>query len=111
MTKQPNYTAIASEVFNAYLDNQFDLDNLVARLREIELQVMHDDDAEEEEDDETDKKLWFRFFREDPFQTTIHDIEKDLSDAAHPNYRILLQGIAMGLEAGELEVHYSYIAG
>ncbi|WP_276496971.1 hypothetical protein [Pontibacter litorisediminis] len=103
MTKQPHYTTIASEAFNAYLDNQLDLDGLIVRLREIELQVIHD----EEEEEETGKALWFRFFEGDPFQTRISDIENDLRDPAHPNCRILLQGIALGLEAGELEVHYS----
>ena len=109
MSSLPQYTAIASKAFNDYLDNEVDLDELIARLREIELQVMHDDTEDEEEDDneETGKKLWFRFFREDPFQTTISDIENDLRDTSHPNCRILLQGIALGLEAGELEVHYS----
>ncbi|AKD04190.1 hypothetical protein POKO110462_11490 [Pontibacter korlensis] len=103
MTKQAQYTSIASAAFNEYLDNQIDLPVLISRLREIELQVMHDDDEEEE----TDKVLWFRFFEGDPLETSISDIEKDLSDPVHPNSRILLQGIALGLEAGELQVHYS----
>ncbi len=104
MTQVPQYTSIASAAFNEYLDNHIELDELIARLREIELQVMHDDEAEEE----TGKVLWFRFFSGDPFQTTIRDIENDLSDPSHPSSRILLQGIALGLEAGELEVHYSW---
>ncbi|PTX18301.1 hypothetical protein C8N40_106100 [Pontibacter mucosus] len=104
MTQVPQYTSIASAAFNEYLDNHIELDELIARLREIELQVMHDDEAEEE----TGKVLWFCFFSGDPFQTTIRDIENDLSDPSHPSSRILLQGIALGLEAGELEVHYSW---
>lgn len=109
MSQLPHYTAIASRAFNDFLDNEIDLDELLVRLREIELQVMHDDteDEDEEAEAETGKVLWFRFFSGDPFQTTIGDIENDLRDPAHPNSRILLQGIALGLEAGELEVHYS----
>ncbi|OKL38560.1 hypothetical protein [Pontibacter flavimaris] len=109
MSQLPHYTPIASRAFNDYLDNQIDLDDLIARLREIELQVMHDDTEEEDEEEpaETGKVLWFRFFSGDPFQTTIRDIENDLRDPAHPNSRILLQGIALGLEAEELEVHYA----
>lgn len=104
MTILSHYSPIASKAFNDYLDNHTNLDELIARLREIELQVLHDD-AEEEE--APAKTLWFRFFQGDPLQTTISDIEQDLQDAAHPNCRILLQGIAFGLESGELEVHYS----
>ena len=104
MAKQAQYIPIASEAFNLYLDNQIDLETLIGRLREIELQVIAD---EEEEEEDAGKQLWFRFFAGDPLQTTISDIEKDLSDPSHPNSRILLQGIALGLEASELEVHYS----
>lgn len=104
MTQLPHYTSIASAAFNDYLYNRIELDDLIARLREIELQVMHDDEAEEE----TEKVLWFRFFNGDPFQTTISDIENDLSDPTHPSARILLQGIALGLDSNELEVHYSW---
>jgi hypothetical protein len=106
MSQQPQYTSMASAAFNAFLDNQADLDTLIERLREMELQIMAD---EEEEEEDSGKALWFRIFEGDPLQTTISDIEKDLADPNHPNYRILLQGIALGLEADELEVHYSKI--
>ncbi|MHA6247952.1 hypothetical protein ACXYMU_08465 [Pontibacter sp. CAU 1760] len=101
MPHLPHYTTIAQDAFNAYLDQQINLATLMSRLREIELQVQ----SEDEED--TEKTLWFRFFAGDPMQTTISDIEKDLQDPAHPNSRILLQGIALGLDANELEVHVS----
>ncbi|WP_242919477.1 hypothetical protein [Pontibacter liquoris] len=102
MSKQPHYTPIVREAFSLYLDEVIDLDTLAERLREIELQVLADD-----EEDETGKGLWFRFFEGDPLKTTIADIEKELSDPAHPSYNILRQGIAFGLQADELEVHYT----
>ncbi|MEJ8801994.1 hypothetical protein [Pontibacter sp. H249] len=101
MSRLPHYTTIASNVFNAYLDSEINLDEFLQKLREIEMQVNHD------EEEETYKVLWFRFFEGDPLQTTIQDIEKDLTDPSHPNSRILLQGILMGLQAGELEVNCS----
>lgn len=104
MSALPQYKTIASEAFNDFLDNKTDLDELIERLRTIELQVQSDD---EDEDEETGKGIWFRFFEGDNLKTTISDLEKELSDPAHPNYRILLYGIATGLEANELEVHYS----
>lgn len=107
MSALPQYKTITSEAFNDFLDERTDLDTLIERLREIELQVMADE--EEDDDEDSGKVLWFRFFEGDPLQTTISDIEKDLSDPAHPNYRILLQGIALGLEAEELEVHYARV--
>ncbi|GAB3195271.1 hypothetical protein ABID22_003624 [Pontibacter aydingkolensis] len=103
MAALPHYKTIASEAFNDYLDNKTDLEGLIERLRYIELQVQSDD----EEDEEPDKKVWFRFFEGDTLKTTINELEKELGDPAHPSYRILLYGIATGLEANELEVHYS----
>ncbi|TPE43270.1 hypothetical protein [Pontibacter mangrovi] len=107
MTEQTHYIPMAKAAFNAYLDNQIDLDTLLERLREMELQIMADEEEEEEED--SGKALWLRFFKGDPLKTTISDIEQDLRDPGHPNYRILLQGITLGLEADELEVHYSKV--
>lgn len=101
MTIQPHYTSITREAFNDYLDNKIDLKILIERLRYIELQIMSDDE------DEIGKGIWFRFFKGDTLKTTISDIEKDLRDPAHPNSRILKQGIAMGLQTDELEVHYT----
>ena len=101
MTEQPQYIPIAKAAFNFYLDGHIDLDTLLERLREMELQV------QSEEEEETGKQVWFRFFSGDPLKTTISDIEKELSDPAHPNSLILKRGIALGLEADELEVHYS----
>ena len=101
MTKQAHYTSIVSEAFSHYLDNKFDLDTLIERLREIELQVMSDDE------DEIGAGIWFRFFDGDTLKTTISDIQKDLSAPSHPNYNILKHGIAFGLKFNELEVHYS----
>ena len=102
MAALPHYKTIASEAFNDYLDSKTDLEGLLERLRYIELQVQSDD-----EDEESDKTVWFRFFEGDTLRTTIKELEKELGDPAHPSYRILLYGIATGLEAGELEVHYS----
>ncbi len=99
---------MARQVFDHYLDNKIDLDALIEKLREIELQLMADEDEEGDgEEVETDKRLWFRFFAGDTLSTTIAEIERDLGDPSHPNARILLQGIAFGLETDELEVHYS----
>jgi hypothetical protein len=104
MNHQPQYTTLASQVFSQYLDNEIDLETLVGRLREIELQLMSD---EEEEDNEvSSKKVWFRFFDDDPMQTTISDIENELSNTSHPSSKILLRGIAFGLANNELEVHF-----
>ncbi|WP_162426207.1 hypothetical protein [Pontibacter pudoricolor] len=105
MSKQSQYTTIATQVFSQYLDNEVDLETLIGRLREIELQLISD---EEEEDDEvSNKKVWFRFFEGDPIQTTISDIENELSDTSHPSSKILLRGIAFGLANNEVEVHFA----
>ena len=101
MTKQAQYTSIISEAFSHYLDNKYNLDTLIERLREIELQVMSDDE------DEIGAGIWFRFFDGDTLKTSISDIHKELSAPSHPNYNILKQGIAFGLKTNELEVHYS----
>lgn len=107
MAQKPKYIPLAKKAFNDYLDNQIDLEELITRLRQIELQVMSDEDEDEEE--ATEKVLWFRFFAGDPTQTTITDIEKELGNPGHPVSQILLRGIALGLDADELEVHYSYL--
>jgi len=101
MSKQPHYTTIVREAFSGYLDGALDLDALIERLRYIELQILSDDE------EESSRKVWFRFFEGDPLQTTISEIEKDLSDPQHPNCLILKRGIALGLQSGELAVHYS----
>lgn len=103
MSKQPQYNTIAREAFDLYLDNKIDLDALIERLRYIELQVQAEDESEEE----NDKELWFCFFEGDSLKTTIRDIEKELRDPSHPSANILRRGIALGLEAKELDVHYS----
>ncbi|WP_299762585.1 hypothetical protein [uncultured Pontibacter sp.] len=103
MSELPQYKTIAGEAFHDFLDKRTDLNTLLERLRYIELQVQSDD----EEEEEAGKVLWFRFFEGDSLQNTISDIETDLSDSSHPNSRILQQGILLGLQAGELEVHYS----
>lgn len=107
MPKLPQYTSIASEAFNLYLDQQIDLETLIGRLRDMEWQVLSDADEKEDELPQSDAKVWFRFFAEDPMQTTINEIEQDLSNPTHPSAQILLRGIAYGLNANELEVHIS----
>jgi hypothetical protein len=101
MTHQPHYTTIAREAFNSYLDNRINLEELIERLRYIELQILSDDE------EETGSQVWFRFFEGDTLKTTINEIEKDLSDPSHPASLILKRGIAYGVEANEIEVHYS----
>ena len=103
MPKQPQYNTIVREAFSDYLDHNIDLNNLIMRLRDIELQVMSDN----EEEDEIKKGLWFRFFTGDTMETTISEIEEELSHTDHPIATILKRGIAFGLESGELEVHFS----
>jgi hypothetical protein len=103
MSQQTQYNTITREAFSNFLDQKIDLDGLIERLRYIELQILSDKDEEEE----TGKKLWFRFFDGDTLKTDISEIEKELSDPAHPSANILKRGIAYGLQSNELEVHYS----
>jgi hypothetical protein len=107
MTKQMQYIPMARQVFSQFLDNEIDLDTLIGRLQEMELQLMADEDVDEEEEVESNKRLWFRFFAGDDMKTPISEIAQDLGDPAHPNAQILKRGIAFGLAADELEVHYS----
>lgn len=107
MTKQAHYTPMARQLFGQYLDSAIDLDTLIGRLREMELQLMADEDVDDEEEVESNKRLWFRFFAGDDMKTSIKEIEQDLSDPSHPNATILLRGIAFGLAEDELEVHFS----
>lgn len=106
MARQNRYTLPVKQVFNAYLDGVINSDELVIKLREIEMQVMSDNDFEDEEDTEVKKGLWVRFFKGDPDGLTINEIEKDLSNPQHPNYKIMKHGMAIGLASDELEVHY-----
>jgi translation initiation factor RLI1 len=94
------------QVFNAYLDGVLNAEELIIKLREIEMQVMSDHDFEDEEEVEVKKGLWFRFFKGDTEGLTIDEIEKDLNNPGHPNYNILKHGMAIGLASDELEVHY-----
>ena len=105
MSHQPQYTTVTSQIFSQYLDNEIDLETLIGRLRELELQLLSDED--EAEDEVSTKKVWFSFFEGDTLQTTIADIESELSNTAHPNSKILLRGIAFGLANNELEVHFA----
>jgi hypothetical protein len=107
MTIQAHYTPMARQLFGQYLDSAIDLETLIGRLREMELQLIADEEVDDEEEVESNKRLWFRFFAGDDMKTSITEIAQDLSDPAHPNARILLQGIAFGLAEDELEVHYS----
>ncbi|MBC5773240.1 hypothetical protein H8S95_04120 [Pontibacter sp. KCTC 32443] len=105
MTKQARYTATVKQIFSAYIDGIIDNEELIQKLREIEMQLMSDQDSEDEETEAT-KGLWIRFFEGDTEGLTIQEIENDLSNQEHPNYKILRHGIAIGLADDELEVHY-----
>jgi hypothetical protein len=109
MTKQTHYTAMARQVFAQFLDGQMDLETLIGKLQEMELQLLADefDEVEDDELEVAPKTMWFRFFEGDTLRTTIRDMEKDLQNPLHPNADILKRGIAFGLETDELEVHYS----
>jgi hypothetical protein len=107
MTKQAHYTPMASQLFGQYLDNAIDLETLIGRLQEMELQLMADEDVDDEEEVESNKRLWFRFFAGDDMKTSVTEIAQDLSDPSHPNAQILKRGIAFGLAEDELEVHFS----
>lgn len=107
MTKQDRYTLTVTQIFSAYLDGVITSEELIIKLREIELQLMSDNDTEEEEETYVaGRGLWIRFFEGDTEGLTIPEIEKDLRNPEHPNYKILRHGIAIGLAADELEVHY-----
>lgn len=106
MTKQDRYTLTVRQTFSAYLDGIIDNEELIVKLREIEMQIMSDYDTEEEEY-VAGKGLWIRFFSGDTEGLTINEIEKDLQNTHHPNYKILRHGIAIGLADDELEVHYA----
>ena len=100
MSKQPQYTESARGAFTDYLDEKIDREALVEKLRAIESQASEELGGE-------DAGLWFRFFEGDTLATTISDIERDLSAPSHPNSKLLRSGIALGLQSGKLEVHYS----
>ncbi|RAU81952.1 hypothetical protein [Pontibacter arcticus] len=101
MSKQTTYTPITHEAFSQYLNSHISLEELIEKLRYIEQLLVADDE------EETDKSVWFRFFAGDTLKTTISDIEKELATPNHPNYNILRQGIAFGLQTEELEIHYA----
>ena len=108
MTKQDRYTPTVKQTFSAYLDGIITSEELIIKLREVEMQLMSDNDTDDEEEVfETGKGLWIRFFEGDTEGLTIQEIEKDLGNPEHPNYKILRHGIAIGLAADELEVHYN----
>lgn len=107
MTKQDRYTLTVRQTFSAFLDGIIDNQELIIKLREIEMQLMSDNDTDEEEEGvPTGRGLWIRFFEGDTDGLSIDEVEKDLRNVDHPNYRILMQGMAIGLAADELEVHY-----
>jgi hypothetical protein len=106
MTKQSRYMIPAKQVFNAYLDGILTNDELVIKLREIEMQVMSDLDSDDDDEAEIKKGLWFRFFKGDTEGLTISEIEKDLNNPGHPNFNILKHGMAIGIASDELEVHF-----
>ncbi|MBD1395953.1 hypothetical protein H9Q13_02150 [Pontibacter sp. JH31] len=107
MTKQAHYTPMARQLFGQYLDSAIDLDMLIGRLQEMELQLMADEEVDEEEEGVNNKRLWFRFFAGDDMKISITEIAEELRNPSHPNAMILLRGIAFGLAEDELEVHYS----
>ncbi|MBB6610080.1 hypothetical protein H7F15_03435 [Pontibacter sp. Tf4] len=107
MTKQDRYTPTVKQTFNAYLDGIISGEELLIKLREIEMQLMSDNDTDDEELDFTSGKgLWIRFFEGDADGLTLPEIEKDLRNPDHPNYKILRHGIAIGLANDELEVYF-----
>ena len=106
MTKQDRYTSTVKQTFSAYLDGIITSEELIIKLREIEMQLMSDNDTDEEDNFEAGKGLWIRFFEGDTEGLTIQEIEKDLSNTEHPNYKILRHGITLGLAADELQVHF-----
>jgi hypothetical protein len=106
MTKQDRYTLTVKQTFSAYLDGIIDSQELIIKLREIEMQLMSDNDVDEDKEFVAGKGLWIRFFEGDTEGLTIYEIEKDLNNPEHPNYKILRHGIAIGLAADEFEVHY-----
>lgn len=101
MALLPQYIPMAKAAFSAYLDQQLDLETLLEKLHEMELQILAD------EEEATEKVLWFRFFNGDNFKTTVAEIDRDLQQEDHPSCQILKSGIAYGLQTDELEVHFS----
>lgn len=106
MPHQPHYSPMARQLFSQFLDQAIDHDTLIGRLQEMELQLQADADEETQDDEVVSNRLLrIRIFGGDAEGMTIQEIARDLQDLSHPNARILLSGIAFGLENNELEVH------
>lgn len=91
------------ELFYKYINNIFNLNQLIYGLNEI-----NDLHKIEINDEDSDKQIWFRFFWGDSVADTIDNIYTDLSlPKDHSNHKFLLNKINDAIENDSLEIYYS----
>jgi len=74
---------------------------LIKKLYEIE---NHCRESINDNPDNSDKVMWFRFFKGDTLATTIGDIMNDLHS---PNRNYIMEKMKICYETAEIEVYYS----
>ena len=97
----PNqYSLRISILFKDYLQGHLDQEELIQKLRAIE--VLH---KQNQKDMQSENTLWFKFSQDDSLVTTIDDLHKDLSNN---NREFTLERIREALNVDqELTIYYS----
>lgn len=100
MTKPNQYSHRFSILLNDYLQDRLELNELIQKLRAIEIEH-----KQNHNDRESEKTLWLKFSTDDSLVTTIDDLQKDLSNH---NREYTLERIREALNADqELFIYYS----
>lgn len=103
MKKLTQYQYACSKAMYEFINNHINLDTLLSKLKEVE-----DYHREEIGDHDSDKHIWFRFFKGDTMVTTLKNLENDLSShLSIKNHQFMMELMKDAVNDASLEVYYS----
>ena len=99
MKNHKEYKKRCLDLFQNFLNNPTDKDNLINGLKAIETELS--------KNKKTDKNLWFLAYTSATTVITIKDIEKDLEYNHMPNYKHLVGCFQISIDSKELQIYFS----
>ncbi len=88
-------------VFKKYIDNKITDEQFVNKLNSFDNRLKRLFGTKGQ------KSIWFRLFKGDTLATTIRNIETDLINKHHGNYKCFMESVAIGVNEIGMEVYFS----